>query len=147
MKQQMLIKLDPTKKRQLPAAWEAGGGTRSNGEALLIADGEGLPKGPFAVKDFINGDHALIPISIGDWVVKAYRFGVTFEILVGQVASIESIGGELFAACEVHFAYNRLYWSMPLYPKLKEVVEKAKAKASEYHCRRPFYIRGWEGMK
>jgi hypothetical protein len=63
--------------------WEAGGGLTNTGRATIIADKNGRPKHPIYVRgagSLSCGEHALIPIEPGDYVIKAHQAfrGVVF---------------------------------------------------------------------
>jgi hypothetical protein len=61
-------------RRGLPCLWEEGGGFTNTGRATIIADSRGRRKRPIYIRGsgkLSCEQHALIPIEVGDIVVKA----------------------------------------------------------------------------
>lgn len=78
------IAIERTKKGY-PAHWEQGGGYTNTGVATIIAGKNGQPKKPIYVRargHLANGKHALIPLEIGDYIIRVHHKGDFFiEIL------------------------------------------------------------------
>lgn len=127
-------------RKGLPCLWEAGGGLTNTGRATIIADRNGRPKSPIYVRgagSLSCGEHALVPIEVGDHVIKAYHHRKDFEIVVYRIVEIRDEEAEV----EVVMDYRMGEWapSEPSGP-LAEAVMAAKKKATCYHCRSPHYV-------
>jgi len=114
----------------LPALWEAVGGTTNAGEARIIRDQNGRPKKPVYVKrsgHLSNGNHALIPVEVGDIIVESYRNMPDFKI--HQVYRIVNFDGE-YAVAELLYEFRDGQWNFypPAYlqPAITAALEKAK---------------------
>lgn len=85
------ISIERTKKG-FPAIWESGGGFTNTGEAQIIAGKDGKPKRPIYIRKkghLANSEHALLPIEVGDYVIKAYHSRGKFDVVVYKIISIE----------------------------------------------------------
>ena len=61
-------------KRGIPCMWECGGGYSNTGESQIIAGKNGEAKQPIYIRrrgELACCEHALIPISVGDYVISA----------------------------------------------------------------------------
>ena len=59
-------------KTGLPCMWESGGGATNTGGAKIICSANGLPKKAIYIPrggHLSNGEHALIPVTIGDIII------------------------------------------------------------------------------
>lgn len=66
------IKIEKTKKG-FPCLWESGGGYINTGEATIIASPSGGPKKPVYIRNrgpLANGNHALIILGVGDYIIS-----------------------------------------------------------------------------
>jgi hypothetical protein len=127
-------------RRGLPCLWEAGGGFTNTGRAIIIADKHGRPKSPIYVRgggSLSCAEHALIPIEVGDYVIKAHHHRKDFEIVVYRILNI----GEEEAEVEIVMDYRMNEWA-PQEPSgdIAKAVEAARQKATCYHCRKAHYI-------
>lgn len=139
----LYIPVELTHGKGLPAIWEEGGMTRSgNGEAVIIANHEGLPKRPVTIKDRYNGRHALIPVDVGDHVIRVSRAKSDVNIFVGKIATIED---EEYAKaiCDVLAVYNGANWEGNLPKSLEAAVQAAKAKSQDVLCSKPFFVEAF----
>ena len=66
-------------KRGLPCLWECGGATSNKGSAIIIASSKGEPKEALCLGSHSNGQHALIPVQIGDYIVCSHQFHLEFS--------------------------------------------------------------------
>ena len=113
----------------IPCLWECGGGYTNTGSATIITDKNGYPKRAIYVRthgDRCNGDHALIPVSVGDKVVVAKTHRDETSVTVFVISAIYDDGAEL-EPCAT--------------PIAEDAIMAAITKAHQYHCRRPFYIK------
>lgn len=113
----------------LPCLCESGGALTSSGHATIIADGAGYPKRAIRVftrGELCNGDHAIIPIRVGDIVVKVETHHDKTAVTVFVISAIYDDGAEL-EPCAT--------------PIAEDAIMAAIAKARDFHCRRPFYIK------
>ncbi len=123
----------------LPARWECGGGATNTGEVIIVAGKDGSAKKALYVRrkgHLANAEHALIPITVGDYIVYAYHKRRNFWIRVYKIQSFE----EAYAICEMAYEFSGGQWNEPLPEYLKAAVSAATEKATTYHCRSPFYI-------
>lgn len=128
-------------RKGLPAIWEAGGGKTRTGWAQIIAGADGAPKRPLSVRrsgHLALGNHALIPVSCGDYIVWARRGGQQPEVEVAVIGNIDESTATAFAAVIVERING--VWTQPLPSRLEAAVEAAERKAACYHCRGPHFI-------
>ena len=114
----------------LPCMWESGGGATKTGGAKIICTASGLPKKAIYIPrggHLSNGEHALIPIAVGDVIIfhSHDRKGGETEIL-----KIKKIVGER--------AYTETVEMKDCY---KNAVEAAVKKSHTYHCRDAMYVK------
>ena len=154
------IRVERTKKG-LPCLWEAGGGFTNTGEATIIASPSGGPKKPVYVRrrgHLANGQHALIPVAVGDYVICANHHRDDFEIFVYRItkilkeeASIEKIA-EFFNGEWDNKDIERVFaaWGAGDLESVNDIDDEtynlcrailaAEEKATCYHCREPHFI-------
>jgi hypothetical protein len=126
-------------KKGLPALWEAGGGYSNTGDATIIAGVDGQPKKAIYVRSrghLANGEHALIPIAVGDYIISADHHRGDFEIFVYRITEIlkEEVSIEKIAE------FSNGEWDAELPAYLEAAVQSAVEKATCYHCREPHYV-------
>lgn len=128
-------------KKGIPCLWEKGGGYSNTGEAQLICDNKGFAKKPIYIKkggELACKEHALIPVKVGDVVVRASHHRGDFNI---EVLQIKSIQGEE-AHLELINSFSQGEWDNEQdYWHSSPVVEAAQEKAMDYHCRVPYCIK------
>jgi len=140
-------------KEGFPCLWESGGGLSDRGESTIIANKDGRPKKALRRGQLANGEHALVPIEEGDYIINAfhrqnYCYTQDFSVEIYKVVEFEEIDEETFAVVEF---YNGKYdmehvicwgmpeWDEPLPAFLEDAVQAAMAKATCYHCREPHF--------
>ena len=129
-------------KRGFPAMWEKGGAGRNTGEATLIADTDGKPKKVVFVRTkghLSNSEHALIIVKKGDLVVSACQGRGEFDIQINRITNIDL--ENKIAELELVNKFDQGEWDKQLDEKYKAVVDAAKRKAMDYHCRIPYWIQ------
>ena len=112
-----------------PCLWECGGGYTNTGMARIIANVNGKAKAPICVRthgDLACGNHALIPVRIGDTIVEVERHWDRVKIDVWRIVEIDGA---------------RAIAETCLEPIAQAAIEAAVAKSYEYHCRAAYYIR------
>ena len=114
----------------LPCMWESGGGSTNTGGAKIICTSNGTPKKAIYIPRggrLSNGEHALIPIAVGDVIIfhSHDRKGGETEIL--KIKKI--VGGK---------AYTETIEMQDCY---KNAVEAAVKKSHTYHCRDAMYVK------
>ena len=127
-------------KSMLPCLWEHGGSATNTGAATIIADAEGLPKKAIYTRrrgHLSNGEHALIPVSVGDHIITANHWRGDFEV---EIYRIRAIGADKIEL-ELSYEFSRGEWDKEPPTTLQAAVDAAKAKATCYHCREPHYIK------
>ncbi len=120
--------------------WESGGGYSNTGEATIIAGKNGEAKQPIYIRrrgQLACCEHALIPISVGDYVISASHHRGDFEIFVYRITEIlkEEASTEKIAE------FSNGEWDAELPAFLEAAVQAAMQKATCYHCRDPHYVR------
>lgn len=137
----------------LPAAWEAGGGLRNVGTALIIARPDG--GAPEAVDIRREGDlalstHALIVVSPGFYIVDVSRWDnhrkgrFTVRILrIRKIVEDDHEPDGLVAITDVvKYNANTMDEAIALAPPpLARAVEAAVKKSLCYRCCEPHYVR------
>src|SRR5690606_9359581 len=137
------IEIEKTKKG-FPCLWESGGGFTNTGEATIIAGKDGLPKKTVYVRrrgHLANGEHALIPIAVGDYVISANHHRDDFEIFVYRITKIlKEEEKTYYAIVEQTNYFSMGEWDAELPAFLEAAVQAAMEKATCYHCREPHFI-------
>ena len=83
------------------------------------------------------GEHALIPIAVGDYVITAKHHRQDFDIEIYRVMQINTDTASL----ELSTEFSNGEWREPLPPaEFEAAVQAAQEKATCYHCRSPHYI-------
>lgn len=130
-------------KKGLPCLWEAGGGMSNTGHAVIITDPDGAPKQAIYVRrsgSLSCGEHALVPIAVGDHVIMAGHHRRDFTIMVYRVDSITKDGDDTVAECARIHRYDRGEWDSEHHISIQAAIDAACNKATCYHCRSPFYV-------
>jgi len=153
----MVRMLIETTENGVPCLWEEGGmweeGGSDRGESTIIAGKDGRPKKPIRRGYLANGEHALLILEPGDYIINAshrqnYCYLVDFTIEIYKVVDFEEIDGETFAVVEFYNGkYDKYYqtiwgmpeWEEPLPSFLEDAVQAAMAKATCYNCREPYF--------
>lgn len=123
----------------LPARWECGGGATNTGEVIIVAGKDGSAKKALYVRKkghLANAEHALIPITVGDYIVYAYHKRRNFWIRIFRTQSFE----ETYAITELIYEFSGGLWNEPLPEFLKAAVQAAVEKATCYHCRSAHFV-------
>jgi hypothetical protein len=134
------IPCDRTKKGY-PAVWECGGGYSNRGSCQCIADADGNPKTAVFVRHggpLACGNHALFIVNEGDLLCRAsqWRGDYTIDIYrltVAGYAGGDAIGGMLIAR------FSEGEWDDEPPSCALDLIDAAKAKARDYHCRTLYY--------
>lgn len=133
------IQIERTKKGY-PALWECGGGFTNTGEATIIASPSGGPKKPVYIRNrgpLANGNHALIILEVGDYIIFANHHREDFEIELYKVVDFE----EDAAIVELEHEFSKGEWDKEPPAYLEQALHTAMHKATCYHCREPHYIK------
>ena len=136
------VRIEKTKKGY-PALWEAGGGYSNTGKAIIIASPNGGPKRAVYVRSrghLANGQHALVILEVGDYIIKANQHRGDFEIEIFRITGFEDKEGETFAIAEQVNCFSQNEWDAELPAHLEQAVHTAMHKATCYHCREPHFI-------
>jgi hypothetical protein len=126
-------------KRGYPCLWESGGGLSNTGKAFLIAGPNGDKKTAMYIRtrgQLACEEHALIPVVIGDIVIKTSHHRLDFEIGVWKILSIEN---ETIQLTKLH-TFDDGEWDVEPPEYLEPVISTSKRKASAYHCRSAFWV-------
>ena len=104
------------------AFWEQGGGYTNTGSAVIIADHNGYPKQAIEVYttgELACGKHALI--------ITVDRHRDRIAVTIRRITFIDDVGIGV-ETCEDLICVD--------------AIEAAIAKSYDYHCRKPYYIKG-----
>ena len=127
-------------KSGLPCVWESGGGYTSTGNSIIVCNRHGDAKKPIYIpRCYACGQHALIPVRVGDHIIKTSRHQEDYEIGIYTITTIDKETKE--ATITLINKYDMGEWDSPLSESLQQAVEAAKRKARCYHCREPHYIK------
>ena len=132
------IEIERTKKGY-PAFWEVGGGFTNTGYSYIVANKDGQPKKAIFVRNrghLANGEHALIPIAVGDLIINADHHRSNFKIFVYRITDFL----EEEALVERIAKFSKGEWDTELPVYLEAAVQAAIKKATCYHCREPHFI-------
>ncbi len=132
------IKIERTR-TGLPARWECGGGATNTGECTIITDENGRPKKPVYVKrsgHLSNGQHALVIVEVGDFIIKSYQHRKDFWI---RIFRIKSFDGE-YAVSELIYEFRDGQWDNTPPTSLQPAITAGIEKATCYHCREPHWV-------
>jgi len=113
----------------IPCLFERGGGYTNTGDAQIIADVGGYAKRAICVRthgDLACGNHALIPVRVGDHIVTVERHRDNVAIQVERITAIHQDTATVVPETAL-ICYD--------------AIAAAVAKSREYHCRTPYYIR------
>lgn len=127
-------------RKGFPCLWEFGGGYSNTGDSTIIADKNGEAKTAIYIRrrgQLANGYHALIPVVVGDFIIEADHHRGDFHIRVWKITEItpkDKATTELVAEF-----FDGEWDNLPQF--LEEAVEAAKAKATCYHCREPYFAK------
>jgi len=134
-------------KKGLPCLWESGGGASNTGSATIIAGPTGNPIAPIYIRrsgQLSNGDHALIPVEKDFVVIEADHHRGDFTIKISRLTGIRREDPEKGSFWEAHpvAEFSNGEWdheeAASAYAK---AIEAAKAKATCYHCREPYFVK------
>lgn len=129
-------------KRGIPCVWEKGGAYSNTGDCQLVCDMNGLAKKAIYIRtrgSLACEEHALIPIRVNDYIVKVSQWRDDFDIKIHKIISIDTENKVAELEQINHFSENE--WDSELDEKFNAVVEAGKGKATEYHCRTPYFIK------
>ena len=117
------------KKENSVAVWEEGGAYTNTGFAIIVADKNGYPKRPVKIRtsgSLACAEHALIPVVTGDIIITVDRHRDRVSLVVERIVSTEDLQVEL-EPCDDRICVDAIH--------------AAIAKADDYHCRKPYYIK------
>lgn len=125
-------------KKGFPALWESGGGYRNTGYARIIAGKCGEEKKPIYLKTrghLANAEHALFVIEVGDLIIEADHHREDFNIEIFRVVEIS----DDYCVGEKINDFSMGEWDHEPTGKVVDAIDAAKGKATDYHCRSPWY--------
>jgi hypothetical protein len=134
----MKLKVEKSNKGY-PCLWEKGGGMTNTGYALLVANADGTKKQALHIRKgghLSCGEHALVPISIGDIVLEVGEHRGTYEMSIYRILSIEG----LYADAELLYDYKKGEWNIEPIEDYNELIDAGQKKASDYHCRTAYFV-------
>lgn len=142
------MRIERTKKGHA-AIWESGGGRQSAGKATIVTGKNGEALRPVFVKNSTNGNHALIIVEPGCFVIQAERHSDALSIQIMQLLNFcKFVDGEEFADYHIVATYEADKWfgemvkSEDFVPHpFEEAVLAAVTKAYCYSCCQPRYVK------
>lgn len=138
------------------ALWEEGGGNTNTGDAQVIAGSQGEPLTPIYIKrrgHLACGQHALLPVGEGVWVIRADHHRHDYEVVVAWVdgqelrsrmKKIREQGDDpttYYYTFPLAYSFNQGEWDKEPPEFLAAAIAAAKEKAACYHCRQPHFIK------
>lgn len=135
----MRVPIERTR-RGYPALWESGGGYTNTGRATIIAAADGNPKKAVYVRrrgHLACGQHALVIIEPGDYVIRAGHHRGDFTISVLEIVALD----EKTALLQERYSFDNGEWSDDPPEHLHPAIRVAREKARCYHCRSPHFIQ------
>lgn len=132
------MKMEIEKYNNIKGIWECGGSYSSIGSARIIADKDGKAKKALKINEIVvqNGNHALIPIQVGDYIISANLLRESISIYINVVKEV--LDDRIITENTNTFIYGK--WDTKLDIKLKEAVEASIKKVKQFHCVKPYYI-------
>jgi len=130
-------------KKGLPCLWESGGSFTNTGESQIICKNDGQPKKAIYVRksgSLACSEHALIPVEIGDLIISVSHQRRDFRINILRISKIDN---ETCETVNIR-GFDRGEWddfSYEIVKKIQSAIDAAKAKATDYHCRTPYFIK------
>ncbi len=135
-------------KRGLIALWERGGSMSTSGSATIIVQDDGKrpcaayinPPGPIS-----NGEHALVPLRPGFYIIKTKQEDEAFEHEVYKILKTftQKENGQKKGFIQVR-QINRFTngkWQNQLAQKLSSAIKAAERKATTYLCRAAVFVK------
>ena len=115
----------------------------STGRATIVAGADGEALKPYYIRQrghLALSDHALLPLTVGSIVVKAYHHRRDFLI---EIYAVQAINLEDRTATLTKIAsFDMGEWDNPeIADKFSAAVDAARRKSTAYHCRSPYYIK------
>lgn len=120
----------------LPVIWESGGGYSHTGYACLIGGKHGERKKPLFIKrsgHLACSEHALFVVEVGDVIVDAVRENDLVRI--GRIMLV--LPDHVMVLWEYICEYGD--WDRELPSEFEDIVDVARQKYQNYHCRYPMY--------
>lgn len=134
-------------KKGYPAVWENGGGLSNTGHSLCVADSEGKRKTALFVRTgghLACSNHALFILNKGDYLCKVWRQRSDYGIYVYRVLDSKPIEhhnyhDDKFLSIELCHEYSKGEWDVDPEEFLHPLIQAAKDKTCDYHCRSMIY--------
>ena len=130
-------------KRGFVSLWESGGSGCNTGEATIICrPNGGMPTAVYICRrgHLSNDAHALVPVHPGFFVIKSSHHRRDFNHEIYRVIRTFTEGDNAKVELSLVNKYDQGEWDQNLPSFLEDAVAAAEAKATEYHCRTPFYV-------
>jgi hypothetical protein len=142
-------------RHDLPCMWEEGGSATHTGSAQIICNAKGQAKKAIYVRKrgtLCCDKHALIPVRVGDYIIRVYHCREDFTIYIMRIIGIQKYFTKKNAKGFVVERFKEVItsdiaifskgqWNNEPPKELNQAIQKAKDKATCYHCRTPFFIK------
>jgi hypothetical protein len=126
-------------KNKVPCMWEKGGQREGKRYAQLIAGKDGQYKRPLLINYNIyeeTDEHALLPISVNNYVVDVERSEEGIDIKVFKVKDIEN--NQVVTSMTNHYFNGK--WNQEPQMLLYDVIESALKKTKDKENCAPYYV-------
>jgi len=133
----MEIDIEVTKKGY-PALWEWGGGSSNTGKAEIITGREFERLKPVYIRQkghLANTAHALFIVDKGYHIIRAWHHREDFEITIYKILDFDIENKK--ATVRVINKFDNGEWDDEI--NVPSAVEVVKKKATDYHCRSPYF--------
>lgn len=127
-----------------PVICEHGGGASNTGEAQIICAADGSPKHAYYIPrkgQLSCGIHAYFVAKPTDIIIMANHHRQDFDISIFEILDITPTSDrEYTATIELLYSFTQNGWDTTPPVFLNSAIEAAKAKATAYHCRSPYFV-------
>ena len=127
----------------VPCLWESGGSLTTTGESFLIGTNEARPKKSLFIQKKGNlscSIHALIPVQRGDILIHCIHNDGKFTIYINTIIGIYLNSDDSYCETMTIYKYQDDAWDKQPADFLSIMINKAKTKALDYHCRAACYV-------
>lgn len=139
-------------KTQKPCLWEYGGRGSTTGKVQIVAASDGSKKKAIFFRydgDLSCKNHALIPVEIGDFVIRATISDITTPDLENAIVDLEIARISTVNQQEVTLVTTNMLdgkikkgsivWHYDLDSFLRPAIDATLSKLQKHHCRAPYY--------
>ena len=132
-------------KSGMPAMWESGGAMTNSANCVIIGDRNAQRKKPVFIRTgghLSNDNHALFILNKDDTVVVGTRSRSDYTYVILKYVGYEKVGQGVIGEFVVVNHFSDGVWDNELDPKYTDILESARVKMNNYHCRDTVYALG-----